>query len=259
MKWISIVFLGCLLVACGDDEPSSGSGGAGAGGSAEGGGGAGTGGSAEGGGGAGTGGSAEGGGGAGTGGHAEGGGGAGTGGSAEGGGGAGTGGHAEGGGGAGTGGSAEGGGGAGTGGSAEGGGGAGTGGSAEGGGGAGGSSLDTTELAIASDEAATAGCATFVDGAWGVGETDFIGGEPTNDDCALVPVLVKGNPYWIASRDFEGDIHIDRLEHSFSDAAAAIGEGSYSFVLRNFTFEEIFTGTLDVAYVTDDAVTLSIQ
>lgn len=237
MKWISIVFLGCLLVACGDDEVSFGSGGAGAGGHAEGGGGAGTSGSAEGGGGAGAGGNAEGGGaGTGAGGSAEGGGGAGTGGSAEGGGGAGTGGNAEGGGG-----------------------GAGTGGSAEGGGGAGGSSLDTTELAIASDEAATAGCATFVDGAWGVGETDFIDGEPTNDACALVPVLVEGDPYWIASREFEGDIHIDSLEHSFSDARAAIGEGRHSFVLRNFTFDAIFTGTLDVADVTDDAVTLSIQ
>ncbi|WP_437277243.1 hypothetical protein WME90_39320 [Sorangium sp. So ce375] len=233
MKWISIVFLGCLLVACGDDEPSSGSGGAGAGGNAEGGGGAGAGGAAEGGGGAGAGGAAEGGGGAGAGGAAEGGGGAGTGGSAEGGGGAGAGGNAEGGGGAG--------------------------GNAEGGGGAGDSGLGTTELAIASDEAATAGCATFVDGAWGVGETDFIGGEPTNDDCALVPVLVDGNPYWIASREFDGDIHIDRLEHSFSTAAAAISVGSYSFVLRNFTFEEIFTGSLEVAYVTDDAVTLSIE
>ncbi|WP_437795562.1 hypothetical protein [Sorangium sp. So ce693] len=237
MKWISIVFLGCLLVACGDDEVSFGSGGAGAG----------------------AGGHAEGGGGAGTGGKAEGGGGAGTGGSAEGGGGAGAGGNAEGGGGAGAGGSAEGGGGAGTGGNAEGGGGAGTGGSAEGGGGAGGSSLDTTELAIASDEAATAGCATFVDGAWGVGETDFIDGEPTNDACALVPVLVEGDPYWIASREFEGDIDIDILEHSFSDATAAIGEGRHSFVLRNFTFDAIFTGTLDVVDVTDDAVTLSIQ
>ncbi|WP_437894741.1 hypothetical protein [Sorangium sp. So ce124] len=244
MKWISIVFLGCLLVACGDDEVSFGSGGAGAGGHAEGGGGAGAGGSAEGGGGAGVGGNAEGGGGAGTGGSAEGGGGAGTGGSADGGGGAGTGGNTEGGGGAG--------------GNAE-GGGAGAGGNAEGGGGAGGSSLDTTELAIASDEAATAGCATFVDGAWGVGETDFIDGEPTNDACALVPVLVEGDPYWIASREFEGDIHIDILEHSFSDAAAAIGEGRHSFVLRNFTFDAIFTGTLDVADVTDDAVTLSIE
>ncbi|WP_437545759.1 hypothetical protein WME97_40390 [Sorangium sp. So ce367] len=233
MKWSSIVFLGCLLVACGDDEISFGSGGAG--------------------------GRAEGGGGAGTGGKAEGGGGAGTGGSAEGGGGAGTGGSAEGGGGAGTGGSAEGGGGAGTGGSAEGGGGAGTGGDAEGGGGAGGSSLDTTELAIAYDEAATAGCATFVDGAWGVGETDFIDGEPTNDDCALVPVLVEGSPYWITSGEFEGDIDLDSLEHSFSTAAAAIDEGSYSIVLRNFTFEEIFTGSIEVADVTDEAVTLSIE
>ncbi|CAN97709.1 hypothetical protein predicted by Glimmer/Critica [Sorangium cellulosum So ce56] len=245
MKWSSIVFLGCMLVACGDDEVSFGSGGGGAGGSAEGGGGAGAGGGAEGGGGAGAGGSAEGGGGAGAGGSAEGGGGAGTGGNAEG-------------GGAGTGGSAEGGGGAGTGGSAEGGGGAGTGGNAEGGG-SGGTSLDRTELAIAPDDAATAGCATFVDGAWGVGETDFIGGEPTNDECALVPVLVEGNPYWIASRGFEGDIDIDSLEHSFSDAAAAIGEGSYTLVLRNFTFEELFTGTLDVAHVTDDAVILSIE
>ncbi|WP_437295379.1 hypothetical protein [Sorangium sp. So ce426] len=244
MKWSSIVFLGCLLVACGDDEVTFGSGGAG--GSADGGGG-----SAEGGGGAGTGGSAEGGGGS-----AEGGGGAGTGGSAEGGGGAGTGGNAEGGGGAG--GSAEGGGGAGTGGSAEGGGGAGTGGNAEGGG-TGGTSLDRTELAIAPGDAATAGCATFVDGAWGVGETDFIGGEPTNDDCALVPVLVDGSPYWITSREFEGDIDLDSLEHSFPDAAAAIGEGSYSIVLRNFTFEEIFTGSIEVADVTDEAVTLSIE
>ncbi|WP_437526594.1 hypothetical protein WME79_41265 [Sorangium sp. So ce726] len=245
MKWISIVFLGCLLVACGDDEVSFGSGGAG--------------GNAEGGGGAGAGGNAEGGGGAGSGGNAEGGGGAGSGGRAEGGGGAGSGGNAEGGGGAGSGGSAEGGGGAGSGGNAEGGGGAGSGGNAEGGGGAGGSSLDRTELAIASDEFATAGCATFVNGAWGVGETDFIDGEPTNDACALVPVLVEGNSYWIASREFEGDIHIDSLEHSFSDATAAIGEGSYSFVLRNFTFDAIFTGTLDVENVTDDAVTFSIE
>ncbi|XXX75261.1 hypothetical protein WMF30_47190 [Sorangium sp. So ce134] len=98
-----------------------------------------------------------------------------------------------------------------------------------------------------------------MDGVWGVGETDFIDGEPTNDDCALVPVLVEGDPYWIASREFEGDIHIDRLEHSFSTAAAAISEGSYSLVLRNFTYEEIFTGSLEVAYVTDDAVTLSIE
>ncbi|WP_437711818.1 hypothetical protein WMF45_41420 [Sorangium sp. So ce448] len=230
--------LGCLLVACGDDEVTFGSGGAG--GSADGGGGAG----------AGAGGNAE--GGAGAGGNAEGGGGAG--GNAEGGGGAG--GSAQGGGGAG--GSAEGGGGAGTGGSAEGGGGAGTGGNAEGGG-SGGTSLDRTELAIALVDDATAGCATFVDGAWGVGETDFIGGEPTNDECALVPVLVDGSPYWIASSEFEGDIDIDRLEHSFSDAAAAIGEGSYSLVLRNFTFEELFTGTLDVVDVTGDAVTLSIE
>ncbi|WP_437481661.1 hypothetical protein WME75_38710 [Sorangium sp. So ce1014] len=237
MKWTSIVFAGCLLVACGEDEPNPGSGGAG--GHAEGGGGD----AAEGGGGAG--GHAEGGGG-----HAEGGGGAG--GHAEGGGGAG--GHAEGGGGAG--GHAEGGGGAG--GHAEGGGGAG--GHAEGGGGgAGGGGLASVELAIAADEYATAGCATFVAGAWGVGETDFSDGEPTNDECALVPVMADGEPFWIASREFEGDIHLEGLEHSFSTAAALISETSYSLVLLNFTFEEIFSGSLTVTYLTDDTVTLSIE
>ncbi|XXT17981.1 hypothetical protein WME94_47910 [Sorangium sp. So ce429] len=241
MKWTSIVLLGCLLVACGDDDPSPGSGGAGTGGNAEGGGGAGTGGNAEGGGGAGTGGNAEGGGGAGTGGNAEGGGGAGTGGNAEGGGGAGAGGNAEGGGGAGAGGNAEGGGGAGAGGNAEGG------------------DLEVSDLAIAHDESFTAGCATFVDGAWGVGETGFFNGEVTNDDCALVPVIVEGTPYWISSREFEGDVDLDSVEHSFSTAEAEIAEGSYLFVLRNFVYEELFSGTLDVAYVTDDTVTLSIQ
>ncbi|WP_437764055.1 hypothetical protein WMF27_37625 [Sorangium sp. So ce281] len=246
MKWTSIVFAGCLLVACGDDEPNPGGGGGhaeggGGGGHAEGGGG----GHAEGGGG---GGHAEGGGG---GGHAEGGGG----GHAEGGGGAG--GHAEGGGGAG--GHAEGGGGAGAGGHAEGGGGAGAGGHAEGGGGAGGGGLGSVELAIAADEYATAGCATFVAGAWGVGETDFSDGEPTNDECALVPVMADGEPFWIASREFEGDIHLEGLEHSFSTAAALISETSYSLVLRNFTFEEIFSGSLTVTYLTGDTVTLSIE
>ncbi|WP_438005764.1 hypothetical protein WME89_45005 [Sorangium sp. So ce321] len=220
-------------MACGDDDPGSGSGGAG--GNAEGGGGAG--GNAEGGGGAGTGAGGEGGD------NAEGGGGAG--GNAEGGGGAS--GNAEGGGGAG--GNAEGGGGAG--GNAEGGGGAG--GNAEGG------DLEVSDLAIAYDESFTAECATFVDGAWGVGETGFLNGEVTNDDCALVPVIVEGTPYWISSGEFEGDIDLDSVEHSFSTAVAEIAEGSYLFVLRNFVYEELFSGTLDVAYVTDDTVTLSIQ
>ncbi|WP_441290937.1 hypothetical protein ACSRUE_10850 [Sorangium sp. KYC3313] len=230
-----------MLVACGDDDPNPGGGGhaegGGGGGHAEGGGG---GGHAEGGGGAG--GHAEGGGG---GGHAEGGGGGGH---AEGGGGAG--GHAEGGGG-----HAEGGG---AGGHAE-GGGAGAGGHAEGGGGAGGGGLGSVELAIAADEYATAGCATFVAGAWGVGETDFSDGEPTNDECALVPVMADGEPFWIASREFEGDIHLEGLEHSFSTAAALISETSYSLVLFNFTFEEIFSGSLTVTYLTGDTVTLSIE
>ncbi|XYH96352.1 hypothetical protein ACMHYB_52680 [Sorangium sp. So ce1128] len=241
MKWISIVLLGCLLVACGDDDPSPGSGGAG---------GAGTGGNAEGGGGAGAGGNAEGGGGAG--GSGEGGGGGDN---AEGGGGAGTGGNAEGGGGAGAGGNAEGGGGAG--GNAEGGGGAG--GNAEGGGGAGAGGLDSSELAIAYDESFTADCATFVDGVWGVGETGFFNGEVTNDDCALVPVIVEGTPYWISSSEFEGDIDFASVEHSFSTAEAEIAEGSYSFVLLNFVYEELFSGTIDVTYLTDDTVTLSIE
>ncbi|XXY54061.1 hypothetical protein WME91_23310 [Sorangium sp. So ce269] len=187
MKWTSIVLLGCLLVACGDDDPSPGSGGAGTGGNAEGGGGAGTGGNAEG------------------------------------------------------------------------GGGAGAGGNAEGGGGAGAGGLDVSELAIAYDESFTADCATFVDGAWGVGETGFFDGEVTNDDCALVPVIVEGTPYWISSSEFEGDIDLDSVDHSFSTAEAEIAEGSYVFVLRNFVDEELFSGTLDVAYVTDDTVTLSIQ
>ncbi|WP_437926080.1 hypothetical protein WMF37_44740 [Sorangium sp. So ce291] len=224
-------------MACGDDDPSAGSGGSGTGGHAEGGGGAGAGGHAEGGGGAG--GSREGGGGD----NAEGGGGAGAGGNAEGGGGAG----------AGAGGNAEGGGGAGAGGNAEGGGGAGAGGNDEGG------DLEVSELAIAYDESFTAECATFVDGAWGVGETGFLNGEVTNDDCALVPVIVEGTPYWISSSEFEGDIDLDSVEHSFSTAEAEIAEGSYLFVLRNFVYEELFSGTLDVAYVTDYTVTLSIQ
>ncbi|WP_437657766.1 hypothetical protein [Sorangium sp. So ce1182] len=227
--------LGCLLVACGDDDP--GSGGAGTGGNAEGGGGAGAGSNDEGGGGAGTGASGEGGD------NAEGGGGAGTGGNAEGGGGAGAGGNAEGGGGAG----------AGAGGNAEGGGGAGAGGNDEGG------DLEASDLAIAYDESFTAECATFVDGAWGVGETGFLNGEVTNDDCALVPVIVEGTPYWISSSEFEGDIDLDSVAHSFSTAEAEIAEGSYLFVLRNFVYEELFSGTLDVSYVTDDTVTLSIQ
>ncbi|WP_437598346.1 hypothetical protein WMF28_37150 [Sorangium sp. So ce590] len=143
---------------------------------------------------------------------------------------------------------------------AEGGGGAGVGGSpAEGGGGAGGSGLGTVELAIAADEYATAGCATFVAGAWGVGETDFIDGEPTNGECALVPVMADGEPSWISSREFEGDIHFERLEHSFSTAAASIYETSYSLVLLNFTFEEIFSGSLTVTHLTGDTVTLSIE
>ncbi|WP_437503868.1 hypothetical protein [Sorangium sp. So ce1099] len=241
MKWIPVVLLGCLLVACGDDDPGPGSGGSGTGGNAEGGGGAGTGGNAEGGGGAGTGASGEGGD------------------NAEGGGGAGAGGNAEGGGGAGAGGNAEGGGGAGAGGNAEGGGGAGAGGNAEGGGGAGAGGLDVSDLAVASDESFTAECATFVDGVWGVGETGFFNGEVTNDDCALVPVLVEGTPYWISSSEFEGDIDLDSVEHSFSTAEAEIAEGSYVFVLRNFVYEELFSGTLDVTYVTDDTVTLSIE
>ncbi|WP_437621040.1 hypothetical protein [Sorangium sp. So ce1151] len=228
-------------MACGGDEPSPGSGGAG--GNAEGGGGAGAGGEG--------------------GDNAEGVGGAGAGGNAEGGGGAGAGGNAEGGGGAGAGGNAEGGGGAGAGGNAEGGGGAGAGGNSEGGGGAGGNAeggdLEVSDLAIAYDESFTAECATFVDGAWGVGETGFLNGEVTNDDCALVPVIVEGTPYWISSGEFEGDIDLDSVEHSFSTAVAEIAEGSYLFVLRNFVYEELFSGTLDVAYVTDDTVTLSIQ
>ncbi|MGK3985084.1 hypothetical protein WME99_18695 [Sorangium sp. So ce136] len=222
-------------MACGDDDPGPGSGGAGTGGHAEGGGGAGTGGHAEGGGGAGTGASGEGGD------------------NAEGGGGAGTGGNAEGGGGAGAGGNAEGGGGAGAGGNDEGGGGAGAGGNDEGG------DLEVSDLAIAYDESFTAECATFVDGAWGVGETGFLNGEVTNDDCALVPVIVEGTPYWISSSEFEGDIDLDSVAHSFSTAEAEIAEGSYLFVLRNFVYEELFSGTLDVSYVTDDTVTLSIQ
>ncbi|WP_129579555.1 MULTISPECIES: hypothetical protein [Sorangium] len=258
------------MVACGGDDPNPGTGGAGgnaeggggagAGGNAEGGGGAGAGagGNAEGGGGAGSGGNAEGGGGAGSGGNAEDGGGAGSGGNAEGGGGAGAGGNAEGGGGAGSGGNAEGGGGAGSGGNAEGGGGAGSGGNAEGGGGADGG-LDRTELAIAADEDGTAGCATFVDGVWGVDETEFFGGEPTNYSCALVPVLVDGDAYWISSRDFAGTIDAYDLNYSFLSAAARIEETSSSFILLDTAFEEIFSGILNVTSLTDDSVTLSIE
>ncbi|WP_437607354.1 hypothetical protein WMF20_42045 [Sorangium sp. So ce834] len=234
------------MVACGGDDPNPGTGGAG--GNAEGGGGAGSGGNAEGGGGAG----------AGAGGNAEGGGGAGSGGNAEGGGGAGAGGNAEGGGGAGSGGNAEGGGGAGAGGNAEGGGGAGSGGNAEGGGGADGG-LDTTELAIAADEDGTAGCATFVDGVWGVDETEFFGGEPTNYSCALVPVLVDGDAYWISSRDFAGTIDVYDLNYSFLSAAARIEETSSSFILLDTAFEEVFSGILNVTSLTDDSVTLSIE
>ncbi|WP_437966345.1 hypothetical protein WMF04_43205 [Sorangium sp. So ce260] len=245
-----------MLIACGDDDPNLGTGGAG--GNAEGGGGAGSGGNAEGGGGAGSGGNAEGGGGAGSGGNAEGGGGAGSGGNAEGGGGAGSGGNAEGGGGAGSGGNAEGGGGAGSGGNAEGGGGAGSGGNAEGGGGADGG-LDTTELAIAADEDATAGCATFVDGVWGVEETEFFEGEATNYRCALVPVMVDGDAYWISSRDFAGTIDAYDLNYSVLSADARIEETSSSFVLLDTALAEIFSGTLNVASLTDDSVTLSIE
>ncbi|WP_433930081.1 hypothetical protein AB3662_39830 [Sorangium cellulosum] len=224
------------MAACGDDDPSPGSGGAG--GHADGGGGT----------------HAEGGGPAGEGGNAEGGGPAGEGGNAEGGGPAGEGGNAEGGGPAGEGGNAEGGGPAGEGGNAEGGGPAG-----EGGGPTGAGGLDPVELAIGTEEDATSGCATFVNGVWGVDETSFFEGEATNGECALVPVRVDGDAYWITSRDFGGQIDVYDLNYSMLSADARIEETSSSFVLLDTAFEEIFSGTITVTSLADDSVTLSIE
>ncbi|WP_434043397.1 MULTISPECIES: hypothetical protein [Sorangium] len=235
-------------MACGDDDPSAGAGGAG--GHADGGGGT----HAEGGGPAGEGGNAEGGGPVGEGGNAEGGGPGGEGGHAEGGGPGGEGGHAEGGGPGGEGGNAEGGGPGGEGGNAEGGGPVG-----EGGGPTGAGGLDPVELAIGTDDDATSGCATFVNGVWGVDETAFFEGEATNQECALVPVRIDGNAYWITSRDFGGEIDAYDLNYNILAADARIEEASSSLVLLDTAFEEIFSGTILVTSLTDDSVTLSIE
>ncbi|WP_437675577.1 hypothetical protein [Sorangium sp. So ce131] len=240
MKWTWLVILGCLLVGCGDDDPAGG-GGHGGGGNADGGGG-----NADGGGG-----NADGGGG-----NADGGGGNadGGGGNADGGGG-----NADGGGG-----NADGGGGNanGGGGNADGGGGNADGGGGndgnEGGGGHDGG--DAVTLEMATDEVFSSGCATFVDGAWGVGETGFEEGEVVNLDCALVPVVVDGNPYWITSATFEGTLGLDELAYSFSTAEAPVVEGSERLVLTDAAFfGELFSGTVNVTEVTFNAVTITIE
>ena len=98
-----------------------------------------------------------------------------------------------------------------------------------------------------------------MDGVWGVDETELYDGEATNSQCALVPVMVDGNAYWISSRDFGGNIDVYDLRYSVLSADAPIEETSFSFVLLDTAFEEIFSGTLNVTSLTSDSVTLSIE
>jgi hypothetical protein len=138
------------------------------------------------------------------------------------------------------------------------------GGAADGGAPMGGASAgDSFELDIAAEESATVGCATYVDGVWGVGTTAFNEiGEVANLDCALAAVIVEGEPtpYWITSQRFTGFVGTDfDLRHSFSTAEAVIAVGSTSVELQDWDFETLFTGTIETLALDADSVEIRVK
>lgn len=103
-------------------------------------------------------------------------------------------------------------------------------------------------------------CATYVDGVWSTGETDFDGGEVSNLDCALVAVTVDGSPYWITSRSFDGKIGGDPdIRHSFSTAEAMISVGTDVIGLTDADFNPVFGGNVETLTLTGSSVEIRIE